>query len=201
MTLVNPKPLGHAYGEKLSSTNVDAAWVQLPFAVDNRAGALEIASRSLTRACFSHGTPDDLSSLGWARYRGYMSTVSNAQWLGHWYATIPNGATITDVTFNVDGQAGRAGLPANTPHADVNVISLATGAETFLGHLTDPTAVLVTYEGFHSWSLTGLAHVFDASNSVLAVTITSESGANSQAGGRYYPPTVTYTIAKLDESA
>jgi hypothetical protein len=38
MTLTNPKPLGHAVGEVLTSTNVDAALVQLPYAVDGNAG-------------------------------------------------------------------------------------------------------------------------------------------------------------------
>jgi hypothetical protein len=46
--LTNPKPLGHATGEKLSSTNVDAAFAQLPYAIDGNAGGAYTPSAPIT---------------------------------------------------------------------------------------------------------------------------------------------------------
>jgi hypothetical protein len=47
MTLTNPKPGGHATGEKLTSTNVDAAFAQLPYAVDGNAGGAYAPSSAI----------------------------------------------------------------------------------------------------------------------------------------------------------
>lgn len=47
MTLTNPKPLGFAYGEILTSAHVNSAFAQLPYALDGNAGGTYAPSAPL----------------------------------------------------------------------------------------------------------------------------------------------------------
>lgn len=47
MTLVNPKPAGYAFGEKLPSAHVNSVWSQLVYAIDGNAGGTYAPSSAI----------------------------------------------------------------------------------------------------------------------------------------------------------
>jgi hypothetical protein len=106
--------------------------------------------------------------------------------------SIPDGVTITQVDVwlspPVDGV-----VPATRPAIALFSRLQTSASATNHGSITDPNSSAGAYEVRHMVSLTGLSVVVSKSTRSYYVTVSSESGANAQAGLLCYGAIINFT--------
>jgi hypothetical protein len=113
---------------------------------------------------------------------------------------LPNGSTITAVNF-YHNRDNLGILPTTRVTAQLYKTNITTGVNTSIaGPTEDPTAVLASYEAYHSFSLSGLAEVVDNTLYSYYVEFVGEAGANTTFT-LWYPVSVTCTVTDQDEMA
>lgn len=95
---------------------------------------------------------------------------------------LPAGRKIQSVTATIQNQFTTNVAIGTKPAIELKrQICTAGGAFSSLGVVTDPTAVLATYQVNHDFGISALGHTIDA-NSEYAILFTGETGANSVIG-------------------
>lgn len=115
-----------------------------------------------------------------------------------WEADVPDGATLTTVSWTINPGSGRGGLPS-LPVLWVEVVNVSTGAISHSATVTDPSASLGAYEVQHTITTTSLGWTIDRDTEIVLVRVQGEYGANFQAGGLANAPICNFTRAKLAE--
>lgn len=195
MAFTRAKPAGWAFGEVLTSTQMNTADAYWPSAVDGRAAALEVASQSYTYLLSALNASDAnaaYTSAGIATQTGV-----GAASLTDWPILLPNGSIITAFTAYLDGAPGHGGLPGTMPIVHIMRIDAATRATTLVASQVDTSGSVGAYEARHAVSKSGLSITLDRTASAYYLRIDGETGANSVAGLVMDTPALTFTVDRL----
>jgi len=196
MAISKVKPSGWAFGEILTSAQMNTLDTDHAKAVDKSVGALEIDSSSYGRVCSDVGTID--VPADWGISQGVWSTGTTG--LRHIYFSfqVPNGATITIMKAYLKGAGGHGALPATMPQARAYKVSISDGSATLLGSATnDPSGTTGAFQAAHEIAVT-MTEVVDSTTYRYLIDVSTETGANSIAGALYIAGRASVTVASLD---
>lgn len=116
-----------------------------------------------------------------------------------WVLDVPAGSTITSITWYIDPAGGHGALPGTLPSLLVRELNPADGTSTNIVTMADTSPDVGTYEAAHTIASGVLAYATTAGRIVVA-SMLGEKGANEVAGGRFYPPVVTFTRTTVSEA-
>lgn len=128
-------------------------------------------------------------------------TTPYATWRGR-FAT---GGIITSVSIRIV-PANHPVLPDNRPSLQAKLVDVATGTDTNMGRVVDPSANAAAYSLPHTITLTTGAFTISGTQ-VLLVSLRGEEGNNANASATYatsgglvaFPPVVNYTRQTIGE--
>lgn len=113
---------------------------------------------------------------------------------------VPNGSTLDEVSVEVSGAGGHAGLPGTMPAIIVQQHSLGANAAVGTSQ-SDTSGGTGAYQTPHYITKTGLAHSVNRVTNRYFVQLTSESGANALAGLSVFGVLVKFTVTSMDDGA
>lgn len=164
-------------------------------------------TRSYTRPCksvlevdTSKWAPDSLNpySFPLIALEGVFVSVGSVPDMLAYAADVPDGATITSVSVQVQGNTP-AHLPTDRPTLYLYRCNVTTGAETLIGSAIDGSATGAAYVALHAITISGLSEVVDGTTSVYVVRVEGEGSTGGVLGLKVCVPTATFTRGKIGE--
>lgn len=110
-----------------------------------------------------------------------QSAISSSAHVSAYGTFLPTGRKITGATATIRNPLTANVAIGTMPKLEVVKRSMVTGTETILGSQSDTTAVLATYQAFHSVTVTGLSSTIDDNNEYY-LRLRGEDGANAVTG-------------------
>lgn len=113
------------------------------------------------------------------------------------YLTLPIDGQLDAVRIGFQKAAAASGLPGVMPNISLDYLTLATGAYTNLGSVSDTAASEAAYEAYHIVSLTSLTHTVAVGRRYI-LTVTGDNNTTSSSDGLLVTsPYVDLTALKL----
>ena len=132
MTLTNPKPLGFAYGEILTSALVNSAFSQLPYAVDGNAGGTYAPSDPIIIGGDGLNVTGQLTASGLTTISGTLVTEGTASRICQ--VSLTASSIASGDKFQMTSVVNDAGYTVNT--TDDTIAVPTTGIYLFALRLT-----------------------------------------------------------------
>lgn len=207
MTISRVKPSSWAFGEVLTSAQMNALDSNLPLTVDGRLGALDVPSRTVTRVLNGFITPQVAANWTVIGQFGSHCSVTSQQFL-RFSLNLPQGCTLTTLYVAFRGGASHSALPATKPTAAIFKQAYTATAPTQIGTtITDAPASIGAYESQHILgpvsgagpTFTGLTEVIDNTLNAYLLLVSTEGGANAVVDDIVGAIVAQFTLTKLDE--
>lgn len=170
------------------------------FTITNTANSVSLASRAVARS--ESGIPN-AEEAQWLPSSVDGSWTAQATTSCHLYLPIspPHGSTLTQVLVTFNGGGGHGALPAVMPSLSIYKTSLATGATAGVASASDTSGSVVAFEAVHTFGPTAFSEVINRDTHRYHAILVSESGANAQAGDKWYGTERTTAVTRLDETS
>lgn len=117
---------------------------------------------------------------------------------------VPNGATLTSVSVDINPLTGRGGVPAVLPNLSLYKMSSSSTIPivSTVFSQQDPSALQTDYEKEHSITSATLAEIVEKQFHKYLLVFTGEFGTHSQVGGLFYTGRFSFTnAATIDRGA
>lgn len=203
MSFTRAKPLGWAFGEILTSAQMNALDTDHANAIDKTGdsitGALTFSNFTLASGSkvklggtqtftrtqpAGNAIPDSGTNWAYVANPGCWEAQVNSAHPLSWQINPPDGCILGDVDIWLRGSASDVGLPATMPTFSGYIID-TTGTTTLLGTGTDTSVDVTAYKALHKMTVT-FNQVVDRTKLRYQLTVMSEAGAGANAAMRVF---------------
>lgn len=201
MAYTKVKPSGWAFGEKLTSAQMNTLDTDHSTAIDPTTLSLSGTTGTITRICPFAPTLDDASF--WvvspaSAIAGYISTDAPTEQSCWWPLKVPHGATLQAIRIVIHPAGGHVALPSVMPQFVLKSVSNGGAVVTEVSPVADSSPDVTAYELLHAVEITGLSLAITNSAKRYTLLFTAESASNGVAGCLVYHPYYDFTLTNLD---
>jgi hypothetical protein len=195
------KPSGWAFGEKLTSAQMNLLDTDHSTAIDPTTLSLSGTSGTITRICPWAPTFDDPTywSVSPASANdGYFLTAAPTEQSCWWPLKVPHGATLTAVRIVIQPANSHSALPSIMPLFRLQSVSNGGTVVTELSPVADSAPDVATYELLHAIEITGASIAITNSAKRYTLMFTAEGSVDGASGCKVYHPYFDFTMTNLD---
>lgn len=201
MAYTKIKVSGWAFGEKLTSVQMNALDTDHSTSLDAATLSLGGTTGTITRVAAQTPTFDDPTfwTLSPAdAINGFFSTGNPTEQSCWWPVHLPHGATLTAARLVIQGGSAHLALPTPMPQFRIRSVTNGGTAATEVSPTADSSADVTAFQLVHAIEVTGLSVVISNTTKRYTLIFTGEGSTDGQAGCKVYHPYFDFTMTNLD---